>query len=85
MTRRLDYRDGVLKAYPEVYTPAALEALQVLAPLNRDRREFSGVAINLSPLTNTIPSWRHRRCFTSQSVIILTTSARIITGGGSFA
>ena len=40
MTRRLDYRDGVLKAYPEVYTPAALEALEVLAPLNRDRREL---------------------------------------------
>lgn len=39
MTRRLDYRDSVLKAYPEVYTPAALEALEVLAPLNRDRHE----------------------------------------------
>jgi hypothetical protein len=37
MTRRLDYRDSVLKAYPEVYTPAALEALEVLAPLNRDQ------------------------------------------------
>src|SRR6266699_282236 len=40
MTRRLDYRDSVLKAYPEVYTPAALEALDVLAPLNRDQREL---------------------------------------------
>ena len=40
MTRRLDYRDSVLKAYPEVYTPAALEALEVLAPLNRDRHEL---------------------------------------------
>src|SRR5713226_9122826 len=40
MTRRLDYRDSVLKAYPEVYTPAALEALEVMAPLNRDRREL---------------------------------------------
>ena len=40
MTRRLDYRNSVLKAYPEVYTPAALEALEVLAPLNRDRREL---------------------------------------------
>src|SRR6202795_1264650 len=40
MTRRLDYRNSVLKAYPEVYTPAALEALGVLAPLNRDRREL---------------------------------------------
>jgi malate synthase len=40
MTRRLAYRDSVLKAYREVYTPAALEALGVLAPLNRDRREL---------------------------------------------
>jgi malate synthase len=40
MTRRLDYRNSVLKAYPDVYTPAALEALEVLAPLNRDRREL---------------------------------------------
>ena len=40
MTRRLDYRDSVLKAYPEVYSPAALEALEVLAPLNRERREL---------------------------------------------
>jgi malate synthase len=40
MTQRLDYRDGVLNAYQEVYTPAALEALEVLAPLNRDRREL---------------------------------------------
>jgi len=40
MTRRLDYRSGVLNAYPEVYTPAAIEALEVLAPLNHDRREL---------------------------------------------
>src|SRR5512132_4144162 len=40
MTRRLDYRDSVLKAYPEVYSSAALEALEVLAPLNRDRHEL---------------------------------------------
>ena len=40
MTRRLDYRNSVLKAYPDVYTPAALEALEVLTPLNRDRREL---------------------------------------------
>src|SRR5512141_2000864 len=40
MTGKLDYRNSVLKAYPEVYTPAALEALEVLAPLNRDRREL---------------------------------------------
>src|SRR6266513_2435316 len=40
MTQRLDYRESVLKAYPEVYSPAALEALEVLAPLNRDRHEL---------------------------------------------
>ncbi|HEY1435895.1 MAG TPA: malate synthase, partial [Casimicrobiaceae bacterium] len=40
MTRRLDYRDSVLKAYPGVYSAAALEALEVLAPLNRDRHEL---------------------------------------------
>jgi malate synthase len=40
MTRRLDYRDSVLKAYPEVYSPAALEVLDVLAPLNRDQHEL---------------------------------------------
>ena len=40
MTRRLDYRNSVLRSYPEVYTPAALDALDVLAPLNRDRREL---------------------------------------------
>ncbi|MEK6285796.1 MAG: malate synthase [Acidobacteriota bacterium] len=40
MTRRLDYRNSVLEAYPDVYTSAALEALEVLAPLNRDRREL---------------------------------------------
>jgi malate synthase len=39
MTRRLDYRNSVLEAYPEVYSQAALEALEVLAPLNRDRRD----------------------------------------------
>ena len=30
----------MLKAYPEVYSPAALEALEVLAPLNRDQHEL---------------------------------------------
>ncbi len=45
MTSRLEYRDGVLKAYPEVYTPAALEALEALAPLNRDRRDLTTARI----------------------------------------
>lgn len=37
---RLDYRNNLLQAYPDVYTPAALEAVEVLAPFNRDRREL---------------------------------------------
>lgn len=40
MTRTLEYRNGVLTAYPDVYTPAALEALEALSPLNRDRRDL---------------------------------------------
>src|SRR4030095_12893604 len=40
MTRRLDYHESILKAYPEVYSPAALDALEVLAPLNRDQHEL---------------------------------------------
>jgi malate synthase len=40
MTSRLDYRNGVLTAYADVYTAAALEALEVLAPFNHDRREL---------------------------------------------
>ncbi len=40
MTRRLEYRNSALEAYPEVYTPAALEALEILAPLNHDRCEL---------------------------------------------
>jgi hypothetical protein len=40
MTWKLDYRNSVLKAYRDVYTPAALEALEVLVPFNRDRREL---------------------------------------------
>ena len=47
MTARLDYRDSVLSAYPDVYTPAALEALEVLAPLNRDRRDLMAKRIAL--------------------------------------
>src|SRR5688500_7351779 len=40
MTRRLASRSGVLDAYPEVFSPAALQALEALAPLNRPRREL---------------------------------------------
>jgi len=36
----LEIRQGLLRAYPDVYTPEALAALQALAPLDRDRREL---------------------------------------------
>ena len=47
MTIRLDFRSNVLASYPEVYTPTALDALEVLAPLNRDRRELMAKRIAL--------------------------------------
>src|SRR6476469_2718274 len=47
MTRRRHYRDGVLKAYPEVFSPAAVEALEGLAPLNRDQHELMARRIAL--------------------------------------
>src|SRR6478735_2627257 len=47
MTRRLHYRDDVLKAYPEVFSPAAIEALEALAPLNRDQHELMARRIAL--------------------------------------
>ncbi len=37
MSSTLEFRHGVLAAYPDVYTPAARTALEALAPLNRDR------------------------------------------------
>ncbi|MBK6315009.1 MAG: malate synthase [Blastocatellia bacterium] len=40
MTRSLEFRDGVLRAYPDVYTPPAIDALEALAPFNRDRRNL---------------------------------------------
>ena len=45
MTQRLEFRDGVRRAYPDVYTPEALRALEALAPLNRDRREAMAARI----------------------------------------
>lgn len=35
----LEIREPALRSYPDVFTPAALAALEALAPLNRDRRE----------------------------------------------
>src|ERR1041385_4113855 len=45
MTLRLEYREGVRRAYPDVYTSEALLALAALAPLNRDRRELMAARI----------------------------------------
>src|SRR4030095_9818420 len=39
MNRTLVYQADVIKAYSDVYAPATFEALELLAPLNRDRRE----------------------------------------------
>jgi malate synthase len=39
ITGTLQYRRGVITAYSDVLTPAVLEALETLAPLNRDRLE----------------------------------------------
>lgn len=40
MNRTLVFRDSVLQRYSDVYTPAALEALEALAPLDADRRRL---------------------------------------------
>ena len=37
MNQSLEFRDGILESYPDIYTPAALAALEVLAPLNHRR------------------------------------------------
>src|SRR6266498_4103500 len=39
MGQTLDFRATTLQTYSDVFTPAALAALQTLAPLNRDRRQ----------------------------------------------
>jgi malate synthase len=74
MTRRLDYRNDVLRAYPEVYTPAALEALEVLAPLNRDRLELMArrIARRLARLRN-----RRRIEFLDPQALIPRTGTRV--------
>jgi len=36
----VEFRQGLLTAYPDVYTPAAREALSALLPLNRERRRI---------------------------------------------
>jgi hypothetical protein len=37
MTTTLDLQPGILAAYPDIFTPEALSALEALAPLNLPR------------------------------------------------
>ena len=39
MAGPLELRDGLLRVYPDLLTPAALGALEALAPLEDDRRQ----------------------------------------------
>jgi hypothetical protein len=36
MGRTLEFREHLLHAYPDVYTPEALSAMEALAPFNRE-------------------------------------------------
>ncbi|MGK2855581.1 MAG: malate synthase [Thermoanaerobaculia bacterium] len=74
MTRLLDYRSSVLDAYPDVYTPAALAALEALAPLNRDRREVMAgrTAWRLDRIGN-----RRRIAFLDPNTLIPRTNIRV--------
>jgi malate synthase len=74
MTRRLEYRKSALKAYPDVYTTAALEALKALAPLNSDRRELMArrIARRL-----TRQRGRQRIAFLDPHALIPRTSIRV--------
>ena len=74
MTRRLDYRNSVLNAYPDIYTPAVLEALEVLAPLNHDRCELMArrIARRL-----TLGRRRQRIAFLDPGAVIPRTRIRV--------
>jgi malate synthase len=41
----LEIRDGLTTSYPDILTPAALDALSALAPLDHDRREIMAARI----------------------------------------
>ena len=45
MSRMLDFRASVPRMYPDIYAPAALAALETLAPLNQDRRQIMAARI----------------------------------------
>jgi malate synthase len=74
MTRRLDYRASVIRTYAELYTPEALEALEVLAPLNRDRRELMARRI-ARRLTRALD--RQRIAFLDPEALIPRTGIRV--------
>jgi malate synthase len=71
MTPNLEFRDGVLQAYPEVFTPAARAALEVLAPLDRDRREVMAAR----------SARRRERARSGQRIAFLPPEARIARTG----
>ena len=71
---RLDYRNSALQAYPEVYTPAALEALEVLAPFNRDRHELMSKRIARRLMRQR---GRQRIAFLDPQALIPRTSIRV--------
>ena len=74
MTRRLDYRNGLLEAYSDVYTTAALDALEALAPFNRDRRELMAKRIALRRLRELE---RQRISFLDPTTLIPRTGIRV--------
>ncbi len=74
MDRTLEFRAGTLQTYPDVYTPAALAALQTLAPLNRDRREI--MAARTARRLDRIRD-RRRMAFLDPEALIPRTSLRV--------
>ena len=74
MTRRLDYRNSVLEAYSDVYTTAALDAMEALAPFNRDRRELMAKRI---ALRHSRELERRRITFLDPATLIPRTSIRV--------
>lgn len=44
--KKLDFRTDLLEQYPDVYTPAAIDAMEALADLDRDRHEVMSTRIN---------------------------------------
>ena len=74
MTLKLDYRNGVRQTYSDVYTPAALAALEVLAPFNDDRRELMAKRI---ARRSARQNGRHRIGFLDPETLIPRTRIRV--------